>query len=125
MNDVKYFLLLDAIITTGSALFSLAYYIKWKNGKTWVRVATFLLLGYFATVYILVLFGVLNPITYGHLYIRPALPALYVLSCADVIVDWRKNSANLADHLKRELTPFLRLSEYIETKTKTRPNDRK
>lgn len=126
MNNTLWFHLVEILITLTAAGFSVAYYVKWHNGKRWVRIVTVMIMLYFAIIHSLVLFGILDNATYDFLYIRPIMPLLYAIPCADVIVDWRRNTLNFADHFKSELHPLIKVdSSYVKHKHKNNVKKRK
>lgn len=94
-------ILIDSISAFVAAFYSLAYVLRWRNGKSITSIISFFVFGYLGLVHSMAFFDILDRLTYGYTYIRPALPLVYGMIVAHVYIDGRKNIVNRADFERR------------------------
>lgn len=101
MDYASIILLLDGVIALGAAVYSLAYLLHWRNGKTITSFLSIFLFGYLGVIHLLAFFHILDRATYGATYVRPFLPLVYGMILAHVYIDWAKNSISKVDMERR------------------------
>lgn len=89
IQDIQLFS--DMVTAFFASVFSLVYYLKWRNGKSWLSLVSFVVFGILTHSHAVVLFNLkIN-------YIRPRdifYVVCFVVIC-HVIYDWQRNLENL------------------------------
>ena len=96
-----FLLLFDGVLAIFAAVYSLAYLIHWRNGKSVTSFFSFFLFGYLGVVHLLAFINILDRLTYGAIYVRPVLPLVYGMIIAHVYIDWQKNKVSRLDFERR------------------------
>lgn len=84
-------LFINGLVALWASLESLRYYIKWRNGKKYLSVVIFAGMLYPAVLHLLAGLYLIDPATYGGLYLRPFLPAIYLFLVLHARLDSERN----------------------------------
>jgi len=103
MTPTDIHLFFHSLASLLSSIISLVYFLRWRNGKAWIAITTFLVLGYFAHAHLFAFLHIYDRATYGAIYIRPFLHVAYMLLGAHFIYDWVRKSKELKLDKEEEL----------------------
>ena len=86
-------LVINGLVALWASGESLRYYVKWRNGKKYLSIVIFVGMLYPAVLHLLAGFHLVDPATYGGLYLRPFLPAIYLFLVFHARLDSERNKS--------------------------------